>query len=54
MCRIAKQCEKNKQPLGRATIGHMLYHAVGWLAGWLEGGLIARPKIFLMECEILQ
>jgi trimethylamine--corrinoid protein Co-methyltransferase len=29
---------------------NMLYHAVGWLAG----GLIARPEIFLMECEILQ
>jgi len=29
---------------------NMLYHAVGWL----EGGLIARPEIFLMECERLQ
>jgi len=24
------------------------------LAGWLEGGLIASPEKFLMDCEILQ
>jgi trimethylamine--corrinoid protein Co-methyltransferase len=28
----------------------MLYHA----AGWLEGGLIASPEKFIMDCEILQ
>ncbi|WP_121061906.1 trimethylamine methyltransferase family protein [Chachezhania antarctica] len=29
---------------------NMVYHA----AGWLEGGLIASPEKFLMDCEILQ
>lgn len=29
---------------------HMVYHA----AGWLEGGLIASPEKFIMDCEILQ
>ena len=29
---------------------HMVYHA----AGWLEGGLIASPAKFVMDCEILQ
>ena len=29
---------------------HMLYHA----AGWLEGGLIASPEKFIMDCEVLQ
>ncbi|MGB3408009.1 MAG: trimethylamine methyltransferase family protein [Jannaschia sp.] len=29
---------------------HMVYHA----AGWLEGGLIASPEKFLMDCEVLQ
>ncbi|MEQ8895759.1 MAG: trimethylamine methyltransferase family protein [Roseovarius sp.] len=29
---------------------HMIYHA----AGWLEGGLIASPEKFVMDCEILQ
>lgn len=29
---------------------HMIYHA----AGWLEGGLIASPEKFIMDCEILQ
>ncbi|QEW19116.1 trimethylamine:corrinoid methyltransferase [Marinibacterium anthonyi] len=29
---------------------HMVYHA----AGWLEGGLIASPEKFVMDCEILQ
>ena len=29
---------------------HMVYHA----AGWLEGGLIASPAKFLMDCELLQ
>ena len=28
----------------------MVYHA----AGWLEGGLIASPEKFIMDCEILQ
>ena len=28
---------------------HMVYHA----AGWLEGGLIASPEKFIMDCEIL-
>ncbi|MEI4233820.1 trimethylamine methyltransferase family protein [Roseovarius sp. D22-M7] len=28
----------------------MIYHA----AGWLEGGLIASPEKFVMDCEILQ
>ena len=29
---------------------HMVYHA----AGWLEGGLIASPEKFVVDCEILQ
>ena len=29
---------------------HMVYHA----AGWLEGGLIACPEKFIMDCEVLQ
>ena len=29
---------------------HLIYHA----AGWLEGGLIASPEKFVMDCEILQ
>ena len=29
---------------------HMVYHA----AGWLEGGLVASPEKFIMDCEILQ
>ncbi len=29
---------------------NMIYHA----AGWLEGGLIASPEKFVMDCEILQ
>ena len=29
---------------------HVVYHA----AGWLEGGLIACPEKFIMDCEILQ
>lgn len=29
---------------------NMIYHA----AGWLEGGLIASPEKFIMDCEILQ
>ncbi len=29
---------------------HVVYHA----AGWLEGGLIASPEKFVMDCEILQ
>ncbi|RMD91305.1 MAG: methyltransferase [Alphaproteobacteria bacterium] len=29
---------------------HMVYHA----AGWLEGGLIASPEKFVMDCELLQ
>lgn len=29
---------------------NMLYHA----AGWLEGGLIASPEKFVMDCEVLQ
>ncbi|MFZ1725286.1 MAG: trimethylamine methyltransferase family protein [Albidovulum sp.] len=29
---------------------NMVYHA----AGWLEGGLIASPEKFVMDCEILQ
>ena len=29
---------------------HLVYHA----AGWLEGGLIASPEKFVMDCEILQ
>ena len=29
---------------------HLIYHA----AGWLEGGLIASPEKFIMDCEILQ
>lgn len=29
---------------------HMVYHA----AGWLEGGLIASPEKFIMDCEMLQ
>lgn len=29
---------------------HMVYHA----AGWLEGGLIACPEKFVMDCEVLQ
>ena len=28
----------------------MVYHA----AGWLEGGLIASPEKFIMDCEMLQ
>jgi len=28
----------------------VVYHA----AGWLEGGLIACPEKFIMDCEILQ
>ena len=28
----------------------MVYHA----AGWLEGGLIASPEKFIMDCEVLQ
>ncbi|SLN28149.1 trimethylamine methyltransferase family protein [Roseisalinus antarcticus] len=28
---------------------HMVYHA----AGWLEGGLIASPEKFVMDCEVL-
>ena len=28
----------------------MVYHA----AGWLEGGLIASPEKFVMDCEVLQ
>ena len=28
----------------------MVYHA----AGWLEGGLIASPEKFVMDCEMLQ
>ncbi|MAI59312.1 MAG: methyltransferase [Rhodobacteraceae bacterium] len=29
---------------------HLIYHA----AGWLEGGLVASPEKFIMDCEILQ
>ncbi|MGR3712444.1 MAG: trimethylamine methyltransferase family protein [Shimia sp.] len=29
---------------------HMVYHA----AGWLEGGLIASPEKFVMDCEVVQ
>ncbi len=29
---------------------HMVYHA----AGWLEGGLIASPEKFIIDCEMLQ
>ena len=29
---------------------NMVYHA----AGWLEGGLIACPEKFIMDCEVLQ
>ena len=29
---------------------NMIYHA----AGWLEGGLIASPEKFIMDCEVLQ
>ncbi|AZQ67065.1 methyltransferase [Silicimonas algicola] len=29
---------------------HMIYHA----AGWLEGGLIACPEKFVMDCEVVQ
>ena len=29
---------------------HMIYHA----AGWLEGGLIASPEKFIMDCEVIQ
>lgn len=29
---------------------HVIYHA----AGWLEGGLIASPEKFIMDCEMLQ
>ncbi|MFP4275584.1 MAG: trimethylamine methyltransferase family protein, partial [Paracoccaceae bacterium] len=29
---------------------HMVYHA----AGWLEGGLIASPEKFVMDCEMIQ
>ena len=29
---------------------NMVYHA----AGWLEGGLIASPEKFIMDCEVLQ
>ena len=29
---------------------NMVYHA----AGWLEGGLIASPENFVMDCEVLQ
>jgi trimethylamine--corrinoid protein Co-methyltransferase len=28
---------------------HMVYHA----AGWLEGGLIASPEKFIMDCEVI-
>jgi trimethylamine--corrinoid protein Co-methyltransferase len=28
----------------------MVYHA----AGWLEGGLIASPEKFIMDCEVIQ
>ena len=29
---------------------NMVYHA----AGWLEGGLVASPEKFIMDCEVLQ
>ena len=29
---------------------HIVYHA----AGWLEGGLIASPEKFVMDCEVIQ
>lgn len=29
---------------------HMIFHA----AGWLEGGLVASPEKFVMDCEVLQ
>ncbi len=29
---------------------HVVYHA----AGWLEGGLVASPEKFVMDCEVLQ
>jgi trimethylamine--corrinoid protein Co-methyltransferase len=29
---------------------HVVYHA----AGWLEGGLIASPEKFIMDCDVLQ
>src|SRR6056297_1785615 len=29
---------------------HMVYHA----AGWLEGGLVASPAKFVMDCEVIQ
>ena len=29
---------------------HFVYHA----AGWLEGGLVASPEKFVMDCEVLQ
>jgi trimethylamine--corrinoid protein Co-methyltransferase len=29
---------------------HMIYHA----AGWLEGGLVASPEKFVMDCEMIQ
>ncbi|QQA43655.1 trimethylamine methyltransferase family protein [Pelagovum pacificum] len=29
---------------------HMVYHA----AGWLEGGLVASPEKFVMDCEVIQ
>ena len=29
---------------------NMVYHA----AGWLEGGLVASPEKFIMDCEVIQ
>ena len=40
-----------KRALGGVQSGtNVVYHA----AGWLEGGLIASPEKFVMDCEILQ
>ena len=51
-CRTVRRCGRPRTPCGRRCKAstNMVYHA----AGWLEGGLIASPEKFIMDCEVLQ
>ena len=51
-CRTGRRCGKRCNSLWAAVQSgtNLVYHA----AGWLEGGLIACPEKFVMDCEVLQ
>ncbi len=42
--------ETSNSPAAVQSGTNLVYHA----AGWLEGGLIASPEKFVMDCEMLQ